>query len=180
MHRPLAWLRVFVSAGLALPAFAQQSGQAILPVGEFSNMRFSAEHANGYAVQLWRNGDSLIGLLLVSEGLQGDTPTGLLENVGFDSHSGKLTFTSRLTTGLMYVDGHQEPSRDLFMFTGILGSRTLTGTLKRTSLLVPSNSNMPERIQLKVQPDAVLFSAGSYSDWKNQVDEILKRRGPKW
>ena len=180
MHRWLAWLRVFVSVVLALPAFAQHPGQAIRPIGEFSNMRFTAEHAYGYAVQLWRNGDSLIGLLLVSEGLQGDTPTGLLENVGFDSRTGKLSFTAKLTTGLRYFDNRQEPSRDLFEFTGILESRTLTGTLKRTSFPLPSNTDTPERIQLKLRPDAVLLSGSSYTDWKHQVDEILERRGPKW
>jgi hypothetical protein len=58
------------------------------PVGEFSNVRYTAEHAYGYAVQLWRDGDRLIGLLMVSEGLQGDTPTGMLENVRFNSRTG--------------------------------------------------------------------------------------------
>ena len=180
MHRLLALLLVFVSTGVSLPAFAQNPGQAIHPVGEFSNMQFTEEHAYGYAVQLWRSGNSLIGVLLVSEGLQGDTPTGMLENIKFNLRTGKLSFTARLTTGMTYFDGRSEPSRDLFEFSGVLETTVLTGTLKRTDLSVGSDRVTPERVRLNAQPEAVLLSASSEIDWKRQIDEILKRRGPKW
>jgi hypothetical protein len=143
-------------------------------------MQFTEEHAYGYAVQLWRSGNSLIGVLLVSEGLQGDTPTGMLENIKFNLRTGKLSFTARLTTGMTYFDGRSEPSRDLFEFSGVLETTVLTGTLKRTDLSVSSDRVTPERVRLNAQPEAVLLSASSEIDWKRQIDEILKRRGPKW
>jgi hypothetical protein len=163
-----------------IPAFAQDPGRPVHAIGEFSNMRFTEEHAYGYAVELWRDGDALIGLFLASEGLQGDTPTGMLENVKIDSRTGALSFTARLTTGVNVSGGHQEPSRDLFEFSGILKTSVLTGTLRRSDPRQPSRLSSRERVQLKIQPQAPMLSTGSYAEWKRQADEILKRRGPKW
>jgi hypothetical protein len=169
------------SIGAALAAFAQQLHRPIRAIGEFSNMRYTEEHAYGYSVELWREGDSVIGLLLVSEGLQGDTPTGMLENIRFDSRTGALSFTAKLTTGATILPGgRQEPSRDLFEFSGALRATVLTGTFKRSDPRQPSRLGSRERVQLKISPQAVMIPANSYAEWKHQADEILKRRGPKW
>ena len=180
----LRWLTCFLallSTGAALPAFAQDPDRPIRAIGEFSNMRYTEEHAYGYAVELWRDGDSMIGLFLVSEGLQGDTPTGMLENGRFDSRTGALSFTARLTTGLAVLPGGQQaPSRDLFEFSGTLKAAVLTGTLKRSDLLHPSRPGARERVQLKIQAQAAMLPTHSYAEWKRQADELLKRRGPKW
>jgi hypothetical protein len=173
----LACSLVIVSA---IPALAQDSGRAIRTIGEFSNMRYTEEHAYGYTVQLWRDGDAVIGLFLASEGLQGDTPTGMLENVKFDSRRGTLSFTARLTTGVNISGGRQEPSRDLFEFSGILKTTVLTGTLRRSDPRQPSRLSSRERVQLKIQAQDPMLSAASYAEWKRQADEILNRRGPKW
>jgi hypothetical protein len=171
MPQRLAWILLSIAAASAL--FAQDSGRPVRAIGEFSNMRFTEEHAYGYSVQLWRDGDSLIGLFLASEGLQGDTPTGMLENVKYDSRTGALSFAARLTIGLAVLPGgRQEPSRDLFRFSGTLTPAALTGTLER--------SDKRERVRLKIQPQSATFAAGSYAEWKRQADEILKFRGPKW
>lgn len=101
--------------GAALTAFARDPDRPIRAIGDFSNMRYTEEHAYGYTVELWRDGDSAIGVFLVSAGLQGDTPVGMLENVRFDSRTGALSFTAKLTTGVAVLPGgRQEPSRDLF------------------------------------------------------------------
>src|SRR5438046_1449435 len=86
-----------------LNAFAQSSTASIAFVGEFSNMRFTDEHAYGYGVELWRQGDTLFGLFSASEGLAGDTPTGMLEDVKFDSRTRKLSFKAKLTIGAAYL-----------------------------------------------------------------------------
>src|SRR5437879_10467002 len=118
---PLACFLALLSTAAALPAFAQELNRPIRAIGEFSDMRYTEEHAYGYAVELWRDGDSVIGLLLVSEGLQGDTPTGILENIRFDSRTGALSFTVKLATGATILSGGgQEPSRNLFEFSGTL------------------------------------------------------------
>ena len=178
--RRFAWCLAMVTAAAAGPAFAQDPGRPIRALGEFSNVRYTEEHAYGYAVELWRDGDSAIGLFLASAGLQGDTPTGLMENVKMDWRTGALSFTARLTTGAIVSGGRQEPSRDLFEFSGTLNAAALTGTLRRSD---PRQSVRPasrEHVRLQLQPQAPMLSAASYAEWKRQVDEILKRRGPRW
>jgi hypothetical protein len=181
VFRRLTCFLALLTPGAAHPAFAQDSDRPIHAIGYFSNMRFTKEHAYGYAVELWRDGDSAIGLFFVSEGLQGDTPTGMLENVRFNSHTGALSFTAKLTSGAAVLPGgRQEPSRDLFEFSGTLKDTVLIGTLKRSDLRRPSRPGSPERVQLKIHPQAAMLPAGSYAEWKRQADEILKLRGPKW
>jgi hypothetical protein len=194
MKRRTPWhLACFLALVVVIPALAQDPNRLLRTVGEFSNMRFTEEHAYGYAVDLWRDGDSMLGLFLASEGLQGDTPTGMLENVKFNPRTGALSFTAKLTTGVTLLPGGtQEPSRDLLEFSGTLqvgvirlGAASfvdgvLTGTLKRSDPRQPARPASSEAVQLKLQPQADLLSANSYAGWKRQADEILKRRGPKW
>jgi hypothetical protein len=181
MWRLLIIAGIAVVGGLGSESFAQDPDRPIRSMGEYSNMRYTEEHEYGYTVELWRDRDSVIGLLLVSAGLQGDTPTGMLENVRFVSRTGALSFTAKLTTGLAFLPGgRQEPSRDLFEFTGTLKATTLTGALNRSDLWQPSRPGSRERVQLKRQRQAAVLPAGSYAEWKRQADEILKRRGPKW
>src|ERR1700687_2901591 len=114
-----------------LPVIAVAFAQVPRPitfVGEFSNMRYTEEHAYGYSVQLWREGATVFGLFLASEGLAGDTPTGLLDDLKYDSRSGRLSFRAKLTMGL---DARQQPSHDLFEFDGKLNTRAVSGVLKR-------------------------------------------------
>jgi hypothetical protein len=161
--------RVVAMLSLITVAFAQ-APRPITFVGEFSNMRFTEEHAYGYSVQLWREGATMFGLFLASEGLAGDTPTGLLDDLKYDSRSGRLSFRAKLTMG---VDARQQPSHDLFEFDGKLSARALSGVLKRAAA--------SEHINLrKLHPDSALDQPRTYDEWKRQTDEILRRRGPKW
>jgi hypothetical protein len=170
-----------ILAALGAFALAQDPNRPIRTVGEFSNVRFTEEHAYGYGVEIWRDGGSLIGLFLAFDGLQGDTPAGLLENVKFDSRTGALSFTAKLTTGVTMLPGQRhEPSRDLFQFSGTLQGSTLTGVLKRSDQWQPSRPASSERIRLQKQSQTAMLQASSYADWKRQADEILRRRGPKW
>jgi hypothetical protein len=75
-------------------------------------MKFTEEHAYGYSVQLWRQGDEVFGFFEASEGLAGDTPAGILDEVQFDPRSGALSFKAKLTIGVaLLAAGQQEPSR---------------------------------------------------------------------
>lgn len=154
---------------LIAAAFAQTS-RPITFVGEFSNMRYTEEHAYGYTVQLWREGANVLGLFLASEGLAGDTPTGMLDDLKYDPRSGHLSFKAKLTMGL---DARNQPSHDLFEFDGKMSARAVSGVLKHGAA--------PERLNLrKVQTDPAIDQPPTYDEWKRQTDEILRRRGPKW
>jgi len=137
--RLLCGLFLAMAVMLAVTGASLAASSSVSVVGEYPNMRFTAEHAYGYTVQLWREGDRLFGLLLASDGLQGDTPTGLLENVVFDPRTGALSFTVRLTTGLAYLGpGNSVPSRDLFEFRGTLGTEMLAGAVSRSACYDPT------------------------------------------
>lgn len=166
--------------GLLAPAL-QDPAAPVIPVGEFSDMRHTEEHAYGYTVQLWRTGDRILGLFMASAGLAGDTPTGILENVRFDPRSGNLSFSAKLTMGLAYMGmGKSEPSRDFFEFQGKLGPDALAGTLQVRDML----QNAPPkslRIRLRKRPARqTLLEQESYGDWTREAARILERRGPKW
>jgi len=187
-------LSVGLVAGIAFVCFSQDHpDQPLQFIGTFSNMRYTAEHAYGEAVEVWRDGDLIVGLISVSNGLQGDTPTGILENVRFNSHTGAISFTAKLTTmsgqeivrgqGLTFLMSH-----DLFQFSGTLKATNLAGTLKHSVLSQTASPGTPgyipetrERVRLKIDPGTTSpFSTSSYAAWKREVDPVLKRLGPKW
>ena len=156
-------------------------------------MRYTEEHAYGYAVQLWRDGDSMIGLFLASEGLQGDTPTGILENVKFNRARARCRSLRSSPPGSPFFPAACRSRReDLFEFSGTLKAGEihvaaatfvdggLTGTLKRSDPRQASRPVSREHVELKFRREADLFPSASYAEWKRQADEILKRRGPQW
>jgi hypothetical protein len=169
---------------LMLPtAFAgQDSEPPVSVIGYFSNMRFTEEHAYGYSVELWRRRDTFLGLFFASEGLQGDTPTGLLEDVKFDTKTGELSFRAKLSIGVVYSKEHDGvPSRDLFVFAGVLTKNRLAGTLKRLDGLRPQAAPRIEKLALtRSKSNQGMEPFKSLDDWKKAVKEILKFRGPKW
>lgn len=181
--RPLLATLIAILVGSAQVAFAQNPGNSkIAVVGSFANMRFTDEHAYGTSMELWRLERTLVGLLYVSEGLQGDTPAGLLEKVTFDANTGALSFEAKLTTSVVYSRQHDGvPSRDLFRFTGVLKKGQLRGRLERLDLLDPHSTPKPERIVLRRESAASGMRAfADYASWKAHADSILKLRGPKW
>jgi len=167
---------------LSATLMGQTAAPPVSVLGHFTNMRFTEEHAYGYAVELWRQGDLLVGLFLASEGLQGDTPTGLLEDVKFDTQTGELSFRAKLSIGVVYSKEHDGvPSRDVFEFFGVLGKNRLTGTLKRRDGLSPQDMPRIENIALtRSRSNGGMETFKSLDDWKKAADGILKFRGPKW
>lgn len=168
---------VLASAG----ALEQKADSAVVVVGEFSNMRYTEEHAYGYSIQLWRAGEMLFGLFLASEGLAGDTPTGLVETVRFDPATRKLSFRAKLTMGVQIGGGGtSRPSRDLFEFDGRLNQNELAGTLTHSDSLQSPASAKTERVRLKRQAQTTLETFQNYQEWKTRTAGILTLRGPKW
>lgn len=152
-------------------------------IGRFSDMQFTEEHAYGRAVDLWRAGNCVFGLLEVSEGPAGDTPTGLLTEVR-STPAGALGFIAKLTTGITTVDGSTAwvPSRDLFVFTGRLGPTALEGNLRRSNGLRRDMEPADIHIVLRRVPeqDGLFDEAKTYGAWREAVEPILRFRGPKW
>lgn len=182
---------IVLVTGIARTLGGQQSdcskipdSTAIQPVGAFSNMRFTEEHAYGYTVDLWRAGKCLFGLFEASEGLSGDTPTGLLNPVRHDAATGKLAFAARLTMGVTKPNNGTDwvPSRDSFAFNGHLGTRALKGRLSRSDQLRPELRAVDQDMVLprSKQQQEFMIQAGNFGEWRKQAEAILQARGPKW
>ena len=161
---------------------SQTSAQRPRFLGEFSNVKYTEEHAYGAAVELWGADSSVFGLFDFAEGLQGDTPTGLLDDVEFDPGSRRLSFKAKLSLGLHYCARHPKgvPSRDLFEFSGKLTQERLAGTLVRSDALHPEGKPDIRRIALAKTAGAPPLEPASYGEWKRWADAIVKRRGPRW
>ena len=160
-----------------------QSAGVVRGLGVFTNMRFTREHQYGYSVELWQEKGRLFGFFLASAGLAGDTPTGLLEDVVFDSKTGKLTFRARLSTGSTFDEKNEQvPTRDVYRFKGALKGRKLTGILEHTDALNQSAPVKRTNVSLtKSKSESESMSeAKSFDEWRKEADEILKFRGPKW
>lgn len=160
--------------------FAQPKA-AVKRIGVFTNMRFTAEHQYGYSVQLWQENDRVFGLFSASEGLSGDTPTGLLEDVAFDHITGSISFRALLSTGMTVDKNNKEvPSRDRFEFKGVLKNRKLIGTLIRTDETNQPATNSKKKVALVFSRSetAAMSRAASYDEWKQEADEILAARNP--
>ena len=156
---------------------------SVQPVGVFTNMRFTEEHAYGYTIKLWRAHGCIFGLFLASEGLAGDTPTGLLENVIYDPRTGKLSFTAKLTIGLVSMRAHDSmPSRDSYEFHGYLAGKSISGNLSHSTRLTPEFKPEQQKVLLRYsKPEAEgMRSAKTYGKWLEETREVLRLRGPKW
>jgi hypothetical protein len=184
---------MLIGMALLLPcALAAQSshcqtidGSAVISqVGAFSNMRYSDEHAYGYSVMLWRSGDCLFGLFESSDGLAGDSPIGELRNVAYDSMSGGLKFSAKLSMGVVGAKSSRdfEPSRDLFTFDGSIHANTVTGVIRHAVQNTPNTPRTRVDVVLRTSPPAreLMGDATTFGKWLEVWRPILQRRGPKW
>ena len=177
------WLALVLTLLAAQPGRSSGESQRFTTIGSFSNMRFTEEHQYGAEIQLWKEGGELLGLFSFSEGLIGDTPTGLLEHTKYDPRTGIFSFEARLTTGQHFCTLHKDvPSRDVFSFRGKLSRGSVSGVLKRSDLLHPEAPATEERVVLRRSTGKHANQADyrSRSEWSAASGKILKLRGPKW
>ena len=161
----------------AIPAAAK-----ITEIGAFSNLRHTDEHAYGYTVMLWRSGNCVFGLFESAAGLAGDTPIGELQQVKYEPKKGSLSFTAKLTTGVVRSAQGDEPSHDLFKFEGTLRSKRVAGVIVHAQPDHPAPEPAREKVELPASSDAAEFMHGpaTYGEWRETWQPVLKFRGPKW
>jgi hypothetical protein len=186
----LHWFNRILICGLVTLAMLPAGATPVTAVskvevlGAFSRVTHTGDDAFGYTVQLWKEGDRIFGLFLVYTGAPADPPTGILEDVKFDPRTRQLSFSTRVTTGLVYSQKYRGvPSRDRFKFVGVLTRRQLTGTLSHIDDLFPEERSTSKRIRLRwsaFSTEIMTPPPVSYSAWKTEADEVLQRRGPKW
>lgn len=177
-------LQVILMFALLLPHTARtgERSSGFTTVGAFSNMRFTAEHQYGMEIHLWKDDNGLVGLVFYSAGhLMGDPPTGLMENITYDSTTGSISFTAKLTTGQHLCAVHKNTlSRDVLGFQGRISASSVSGVLKRSDALHPETLPIEENVILKPLQAADQLRYRSRADWEAASKQILKFRGPKW
>jgi len=169
--------------GLILFFVVAQAGesQKVSALGMYSNFRFTEEHQYGAGVQLWQEGAALFGLFSYSQGLMGDTPAGALENVVFDSETGRLSFSAKLTMGLHGCKFHNNvPSQDVFSFDGVFVNDSISGTLRHSDNLHHEQAPTEETIVLKRSENWIVTQYQNREQWEADIKNILKFRGPRW
>ena len=151
--------------GAARRVQATGDGASVRVVGGFSNVRYTAEHAYGYQLELWRSGGRLVGLFMFTDGPQADFHTGLLESLTFDSATRRLSFEA-------YVSQ--------FRFDGRLDKDAVTG---RLVLFHPESGQQvgAERVRLRRSRQITegMREYASSKEWKQYADGVLKRLGPR-
>lgn len=181
----LVFLTSFAGAVAAqkplLPAAKKELPVKVL--GTFMRIKSNGEHADGYDVELWKQGTQIYGLISAHDGLIGDPPTGLLENVRFDPKTKKFSFKAKLTLGMFFSKEYDNvPSRDVFEFEGSLTNTRLAGTLSITNELCADKCPEKKKINLprSKQWSSMISGFKTYAQWKADADETLKSLGPEW
>lgn len=155
----------------------------ISSIGCFINVKSDGEHAFGYSVRLWLQGDRLFGLVDYHRGPVGDPPLGILTDVRYDAPSGKLSFKAKLTSGLHSCRIHKNvPAHDLLSFDGFLKPDGLVGNIRIEDQLdsPPVVTDSRDSFVMLRDRSCLTQKYGSYEEWWRYWEPIYKVRGAKW
>jgi hypothetical protein len=134
-------------------------------VGSYDNLRYTSEHTYGYTVELWRQGDRILGLFSFTNGAQADFDTGTLDNLTFDPRTGAVTF---------------ESYAGMFGFEGTLTRNALSGRLSSAPRIgAPRDQHKEVVLRRSEEATALLRDYATFREWKQMAGEIVKRLGPK-
>jgi hypothetical protein len=141
------------------------------------------DQASGIEIELWRKGGQVFGFMSEHNGPAADPPVGKLESIRWDEKSGAISFTSKLSVG---VDPSPEggawvPQKNLYEFNGTIGTKGMTGTLRRKFVNDDGSSTAYDE-DVTLAPKSAGSAPGdeSFEDWAKRWNEALKKRGPKW
>ncbi len=155
-------------------------------IGTWSNVVVSKSedpHASGYVLQLWRHDGEIVGFLSNYVGPVADPPFGKLENIVFDDSTGEISFTVKMSIGMIHSRSEDKwvPSKDLFRFNGKLKNHQIVGNLEHRMVNIEKHRPVTEEIILtgEKEPDP-FWKDKSYAEWEKFYEPILKYRGPKW
>jgi hypothetical protein len=148
---------------------------SLTALGTFTNRKGDGEHAWGYEVDLWKQDDEIFGLITGANDLMldGDPPSGFLEDVKYDPKTGRISFRSKLS-----ISGD---SHDIYEFAGVLTAKQLTGVITVTE---ENCRDCREKVRVVLprsrEESEELEEYKTLEDWNAYKDPILKRRGPNW
>jgi hypothetical protein len=151
---------------------------------EWSDVKVSEgedPHAYGINIQLFKHHASWSGFISEFAGPGFDPPSGKLDDLQLDENSGEISFSAKLSVGLVQLPGSKKwtPSKNLYEFKGSINKDSILGSLTRKWIdgeaVTPQNENL---VLKRKDPDANAASV-SYEQWNKTWEQILKTRGPK-
>lgn len=163
----LATLLLYLSNSLfdALYA-AAPTPQSVAHVGYYEKIESTTSgHCHGYSIYLWKHRDTLFGLLHRHQGLCGDPPCGVLDEIKLNPANKRISFKVDM-------------AETRYSFAGTLDKELLTGTI--TEQWQGSPSVQEESVRLQRQKDDGLEEQfDSLEAWHRTHDPITRCHGVK-
>jgi hypothetical protein len=136
---------------------------AVSFVGYFTDIKTTGEHQYGSALILWQYKNTVVGFFYHADGVIGEVPRGVIDNVKLHPKSGKLSFDSTL------------PSQDRFVFNGTLRKAAITGQLQRYDALHPEQKTIDSKVTLQRDKQTTSESFDSLEAWQDFADKQLSK-----
>jgi hypothetical protein len=185
----MKWIKVLLAVscsivvGCAKPGLDSKLSAEHLYVWSNSEVTEGEDpHAFGFNVELWKHNGKDVGFFSEFVGPGFDPPSGQLDSIQFDEKSGRLSFTTKLSVGVVHSTTANEwvPAKNLYEFTGVVDSGAMTGLLRKKTIQDSGTATATEEnIVLKGKGPANPYHH-SYEAWVESWAGILKLRGPKW
>ncbi len=138
----------------------------------------------GYSVPLWSWNSQIIGLIEYRHNRPGEQrPQGLLTEVQYDSGTGRISFETKMTTGVHSCPKHRKvPSHDLLSFRGVLKEDRLEGDLVLWDQLdaPPVALDRHPGFVLPLDESCRPMTFEAYEVWHWFLNPEYQSRGPKW
>ena len=161
----LATLLLYMPSSLfdALYAAAPTS-QSVIRVGYYEKLESTTSgHCHGYSIYLWKYKDTLFGLLHRHQGLCGDPPCGVLDEIKLNPANKRISFKVDM-------------AETRYSFSGTLDKELLTGTITEQGQASPLAREEFVRLQ-RQKDDGLEAQFDSLEAWHRTYDPITRCQG---
>ena len=139
----MKWIKVLLAVSCSIVVSCAKPGLDSKLSAEASYVWSNSEvtegedpHAFGSNVELWKHNGKDVGFFSEFVGPGFDPPSGKLDSIQFDEKSGRLSFTTKLSVGVVHSTTANEwvPTKNLYEFTGVGDSDAMTGLLRKKTI----------------------------------------------
>jgi hypothetical protein len=144
---------------------AESAAATIVPLGSFGSMRTGGEHCNGQTIDLWKNADTIRGVVNSCAGLVETKQKSVIADPHYDRDKGTVEFTIHFSMGTNYLaDGREVPADNLWEYRLNISANTLSGTVTMSNRNYPQAKPKIEKLSLK-QQSKNLPSFSNLDEW---------------
>jgi hypothetical protein len=133
-------------------------------------------HALGLKVEFCKLDGVWFGFIIEYTGFVADPPTAALESLQLSESTGRVDFTTLLTTGMMTRPGATDvfdmvPATSRYEFSGRIERNAMVGVMTRTPADGSRRDAIIEEVTLSLETPTV--SESSCAQWKQLKDQIV-------